>query len=78
MDGVSCLSTTVNSSLDNMKSIRSLLLFLYTVSRSSLSFASTFFLSDNIVGADFYQQFDWESIPDPTNGRVYVSFRIEF
>jgi hypothetical protein len=45
-------------------------LLLSVLSVSSLSFASTFFLSDSVVGPDFYQFFDWEAIPDPTHGRV--------
>ena len=52
-----------------IKSIRSLLLLVFTASGSRASL-STFFLSDNIVGADFYQHFDWEALPDPTHGRV--------
>jgi len=51
-----------------MKFIHSLLLSVFT--SSSLSFASTYFLSDNVVGPDFYHYFDWEAIPDPTHGRV--------
>lgn len=29
-------------------------------------------LDDNIVGEGFYSSFNFEAIPDPTNGRVYV------
>lgn len=29
-------------------------------------------LSDNIVGEGFYSSFNFEAIPDPTDGRVYV------
>ena len=60
------------TSLVNMlviKSIHSLLLLALTASGSRASL-STFFLSDNIVGADFYQHFDWEALPDPSHGRV--------
>ena len=57
-----------------MKFIHSLLLLVIT--SSPLSLASTYFLSDNVVGADFYQYFNWEAMPDPTQGRVYVSLRV--
>ena len=57
-----------------MKFIHSLLLTL--LCNSSLSLASLYFLSDNVVGPDFYQYFDWEAIPDPTHGRVLVSPRL--
>lgn len=29
-------------------------------------------LNDNIVGEGFYSSFNFEAIPDPTDGRVYV------
>lgn len=32
--------------------------------------ASTYYLSENIVGNDFYRHFDWQAKKDPTNGRV--------
>jgi len=51
-----------------MKFIHSFLLSVFTC--ASLSFASPYILSDNVVGFDFYQYFDWEAIPDPTEGRV--------
>ncbi|KAJ2916096.1 hypothetical protein MD484_g4333, partial [Candolleomyces efflorescens] len=34
-------------------------------------------LVDRIVGEDFYEAFDWQDIPDPTHGRVYVVSNIE-
>jgi len=50
------------------------LILLSLFCSSSLSFASTYVLSDNVVGSHFYQYFDWEAIPDPTHGRVnYVN-----
>jgi len=51
-----------------MKFIHSLLLSVFT--SSSLSFASTYCLSDHVVGTGFYEYFDWEAISDPTHGRV--------
>jgi len=32
--------------------------------------ATTYSLTDNIVGSGFYNAFEWEAIADPTNGRV--------
>lgn len=34
---------------------------------------ATYSLSDEIIGAGFYDKFNFEAIPDPTHGRVYVS-----
>ena len=32
--------------------------------------AATYSLSSNIVGTDFLDEFSWQAIADPTNGRV--------
>ena len=29
-------------------------------------------LSDTVIGKDFYTFFEWQAMPDPTDGRVYV------
>ncbi|KAF8803217.1 endo-1,3(4)-beta-glucanase [Phlegmacium glaucopus] len=54
-----------------MKVIQSLplLMSLLVLSGSSAS-AYSYRLSENIVGQDFYQKFNWEAIADPTHGRV--------
>lgn len=31
---------------------------------------ATYSVSQSIVGSDFFSSFNWEAIPDPTNGRV--------
>lgn len=33
----------------------------------------TYTLSENIKGAGFFDAFDFQNIPDPTGGRVYVA-----
>jgi len=37
------------------------------------SLANTYSLADTVIGKDFYTFFEWQAIPDPTNGRVYVN-----
>jgi len=39
---------------------------------------SGYSLVDTVVGPTFYTFFNWEAIPDPTNGRVYVNFLKNF
>jgi len=34
---------------------------------------ATYSLSDEIIGKGFYDKFNFEAIPDPSHGRVYVS-----
>ena len=34
---------------------------------------SGYSLVDTVIGPDFYTFFQWQAIPDPTNGRVYVN-----
>lgn len=52
-----------------MKVLPSLLMTLLVLS-SSLASQYTYQVSDAIVGQGFYQLFDWETMEDPTNGRV--------
>jgi hypothetical protein len=33
-------------------------------------FSATYTVTDNVVGSDFFQFFEFETIPDPSNGRV--------
>ena len=37
------------------------------------SLTDTYSLADTIIGEDFYSSFEWQTIPDPTKGRVYVN-----
>ncbi|KAF8982531.1 concanavalin A-like lectin/glucanase domain-containing protein, partial [Cyathus striatus] len=40
-------------------------------------YASPYWLSENVIGDEFYRFFDFEDIPDPTHGRVnYVNEHI--
>ena len=38
---------------------------------SNLAFAYS--LADTVIGTDFYKFFEWQDIPDPLSGRVYVN-----
>ena len=49
-----------------MSSVRSTVFF----SLVGLATAATYSLSDSIVGTDFYSQFTFQAIADPTHGRV--------
>ena len=44
-------------------------LVLVALARSAFA-GATHSLSDNIVGEGFYSAFNFEAIPDPTDGRV--------
>jgi hypothetical protein len=35
--------------------------------------AGTYSLTNDVVGSDFYNFFNWQAQPDPTHGRVYVT-----
>lgn len=41
---------------------------------ASQALAATYSLSSNVVGNDFYNDFSFEAIGDPTGGRVSVLF----
>ncbi|KAG6853494.1 hypothetical protein C0991_003768 [Blastosporella zonata] len=43
---------------------------LCLLSLAGPALSATYFLKDNIVGADFYKAFNFEAIADPTHGRV--------
>lgn len=47
-------------------------LTLALLTRSTLA-GGFYSLTENIVGYGFYDSFNFEAIPDPTNGRVYVA-----
>ena len=69
------LRSTLRRPAQNMKSqlitIPVVLLLSGLVSGSSLP--DTYSLVDTVIGEDFYSAFEWQAMPDPTNGRVYVN-----
>ena len=40
---------------------------------SAYSLPDTYSLVDTVIGEGFYSSFEWQAMPDPTNGRVYVN-----
>ena len=38
----------------------------------SSPFANSYQISETIVGKDFYQHFNWQTLADPTHGRMYL------
>lgn len=44
--------------------------FLLALLSAVQVFATTYLLTDEIIGHNFYNAFVWEAIADPTNGRV--------
>lgn len=47
-----------------------MLSLLVSLALSTSSLATVYNLADSVVGTDFLTAFEWQNIPDPTNGRV--------
>ena len=65
------VSSSISSSLETMKSV-AFAVVVFALSSFAPALADIYFLSDKIIGPDFYTAFEWEAIKDPTNGRVFV------
>ena len=46
---------------------------LFALGALPVSSGARYLLKENIIGAAFYDHFDWEAVDDPSHGRVQVS-----
>ncbi|KJA15431.1 glycoside hydrolase family 16 protein [Hypholoma sublateritium FD-334 SS-4] len=67
-DGMLCLSANSSFTMKDLTFHLTALLLLLT--NLSHVLAAPYWITDNIVGNDFYRAFEWENIADPTHGRV--------